>query len=339
MARGLSLFIALAVTACDRGADSQGSSDAGERVDARTNDVAANGCVVGAQLGEAARCTADNQRCSKVLRIVSYNVHALPELVSGENPKDRLRRIGEILAEQRRAGRLPDFVLLQEAFDKEDRLIDRAGFAEVIAGPESSTSLSSGLFALTDHPVVGRDSEAYEACAAEDCLSEKGVLAIATHPEGMPEPAIVITTHLQAQSENDATRIDQINELVPYLDKQGVSSGASIFAGDFNFKARPDHDAHPSYRHFLESTPYLPAGKECLDDPLHCSVDLGPDGNTDEADLWLSTNDHQFYFAADASPYDIAIVSAALTFTEDFEGEPLSDHWAKQFDYCFSWTP
>jgi endonuclease/exonuclease/phosphatase family metal-dependent hydrolase len=296
-------------------------------------------CVAGAMLGGDAVCNADNSQCSYLLRVMHYNVHALPETLSGENPKDRMRRIGEILAERRDAGTQPDFVLLQEAFDKVDRIIDRAGYAYVVQGPTQPIGLDGGLYILSDHPVVGQDKQSFDACADVDCFAEKGVLAISTQVPAMPEPIVIITTHLQAQSENDAVRIQQIDEMLPYLAAQNIESNASVFAGDFNFKAKPDHDAHPSYQHFIDTTPYIPAGKACLDDVVNCSIVLEDATKSDEADVWFSTNDHQFYYASSAARYRLSVRQFEVTFTEDFEGDPLSDHWAREADYCFTWEP
>jgi endonuclease/exonuclease/phosphatase family metal-dependent hydrolase len=301
-------------------------------------------CVVGASFGGDPVCNVDNSQCSYVVRVMHYNVHALPETLSGENPKDRMRRIGEILADRRDAGTQPDFVLLQEAFDKVDRIIDRAGYANVVQGPTQPIGLDGGLYILSDHPVVGQDMQSFIACADVDCFAEKGVLAISTQVAAMPEPIVILTTHLQAQSENDAVRIQQIDELLPYLAAQNIAKSidpgtASVFAGDFNFKAIPDHDAHPSYQHFIDTTPYVPAGKACLDDVVNCAIVLEDPTQSDEADVWFSTNDHQFYYASSAARYRLSVRQFEVTFTEDFEGDPLSDHWAREADYCFTWVP
>lgn len=339
MVGGLLFAACAGAPAADADAQPGSSPDAG-LVDAVLPDAADSplSCVEGAALRQIT-CAPAGSPCSLLFRVLNYNVHALPESISGENPADRLRRIGEILAARRVEGTHPDVVLLQEAFDKEDRLIDRAGYAHVVKGPEQTFGLDSGLYLLADAPVVAEDRVSFNACAGADCFAEKGAVGVALAVDGLPRPLRILTTHLQAQSENDEVRIQQIDELVPYLEAFGVSSDASIFGGDFNFKAKPDHPSHPSYEHFLARTPYRSSGQVCVEGPQPCDIHLDPEGKTDVDDIWYSTNDHQFHHAPPESGYAIEVRAAALTFTEDFEGKPLSDHWGHEFDYCVTFRP
>ncbi len=118
--------LVLALRACGQsglGADDRGDDDDIENGPDVGVALTANQCVDGAAAKGDDVC--NESACSKVVRILNYNVHALPETVSGDNPKDRMRRIGEALASRRQEGTQPDFVLLQEAFDKRDRISDR----------------------------------------------------------------------------------------------------------------------------------------------------------------------------------------------------------------------
>jgi len=130
--------------------------------------------------------------------------------------------------------------------------------------------------------------------------------------------------------------MQQITTLVPFLADAGIFAAPSIFAGDFNFKARTDHDAHPSYAYFVANTPFASTGDTCVNDPASCVTDIGPDGNTDPNDLWWSTNDHQFFFAPVLSGYSLRPISLRLVFTAPFNGEPLSDHWGMEGRYLLS---
>jgi endonuclease/exonuclease/phosphatase family metal-dependent hydrolase len=266
--------------------------------------------------------------------VMTYNVHALPLDFSIPS---RFAEIGDQLAARRAAGTAPDFVVLQEAFvEGVQDLIDRSGYPYFVEGPGPSTlQLNSGLYMLSEYPLLDPTTIIYNKCAVADCGARKGIVAVRVQLPGVPEPIVILTTHMQAHKENDDVRIDQIDQSLSFLSDAGIYEYPSVYAGDFNFKARDDHEAHPSYVHFLANTPYASTGELCVND-TECITGLGPDGNTDEHDLWWSTNDHQFYHAPVVSGYTINPLFFELLFTTPFNGDPLSDHWAVEARYQIS---
>ncbi len=263
------------------------------------------------------------------IRLLSYNVKGLPTEL---DRRRRLQEIGRRLGAMRAEGTAPDFVLLQEAFGGYDGLLEGAGYPHVAFGPSATggfppRALSSGLIVLSEHPIEREERLRFEECAGADCGAAKGVLAVRVRLPGVASPFWVITTHLQAHGENDPERRAQIDQLSDWLDELGAWHAPHLFAGDFNFKAKDDHPSHPSYVRFLERAPYdAPSGKLCLDEPA-CTT-LAPPPATED-DLWWSTPDHQFFLREPSSGIRMGIVRYEVAFTEPFDGDPLSDHWAR----------
>lgn len=267
------------------------------------------------------------------LKVLSYNVKGLPLLTD----LDRLKRIGEILAERRRRGDEPDVVVLQEAFShKARRVRSRAGYPYAIRGPQGGGLFAnaSGLEILSNHPIVERHARRLDDCAFPECWVAKAVVAVEIELPGAPAPVQVLTTHLQADSRNEPVRRNQIDDITVFLDRIGFGGAPAIFAGDFNFKPR-----HSSYHKFLRATPFADAGLACLDAPGACEVVLAP-GPTDRTDVWKTTNDRQFFYQPPGSPVRIEPIRVIRNFTERFEGGErgfLSDHWGYEVHYRIRW--
>jgi endonuclease/exonuclease/phosphatase family metal-dependent hydrolase len=268
------------------------------------------------------------------LKVLSYNIKALPLITD----LDRLKRIGEILTERRRRGDAPDVVVLQEAFArKSDRVRKRAGYPYAIRGPAGGGIFAndSGLEVLSDHPILARHERTLNDCAFPDCLVSKAILGVDLEIPGVPEPIQVFTTHLQAQSENEAVRRNQIDDISVFLGRIRFGRVPAIFAGDFNFKPR-----HASYRKFLAEMPVTDVGSECLGAPATCQVVVGADGRTDLNDVWKTANDRQFYYEPTGSSVRIEPIRVIRNFTERIEGGEdgaLSDHWGYEVHYRIRW--
>jgi endonuclease/exonuclease/phosphatase family metal-dependent hydrolase len=268
------------------------------------------------------------------LKVLTYNVKALPVLTD----LDRLKRIGEILAERRRAGDEPDVVVLQEAFDRKARRVrNRAGYPYAIRGPRDGGLFAnaSGLEVLSNHPIVERHQRRLHDCAFPECLVAKSVVAVTIELPGVPAPVQVLTTHLQADSRNEPVRRNQVDDITVFLGRIAFGGAPAIFAGDFNFKPR-----HPSYHKFVRETPFADAGLRCLAAPAACEVVLEP-GPTDWTDVWKTTNDRQFFYQPPESPLRIEPIRVIRNFTEPVArgGERgfLSDHWGYEVHYRIRW--
>lgn len=206
--------------------------------------VAIQGCApIGLECGApapSARAAPDGE-----LRLVSWNVHALPFDGSRHQRLDNIaREIGR---------RAPDLVLLQEVWLEPDvaRLDCRlAGEYERVPGPRRG-----GLVAFVRHSsswrVDGKASfEKYTAAAPWyrleelDGIAGKGFQGF-TIGDGVRRVAVV-NTHLQAQypargNPYDAERLQQIRQLRSYAAREDRAE-TLLVAGDFNVRA--DETAH-----------------------------------------------------------------------------------------------
>ncbi len=268
------------------------------------------------------------------LKVLTYNIKALPVITN----LDRLKQIGEILAERRRLGNEPDVVVLQEAFvRKSQRVRNRAGYPYAILGPTDGGLFrnSSGLEVLSNHPIVERHERRLDDCAFPECLVSKAVVGVSLGVPGVPAPVEVFTTHLQADTRNDRVRSNQIDDIAVFLERIRFGRVPAIFAGDFNFKPR-----HESYHKFLRETPFTDAGLDCLAALEACEVVIGVHGQTDLYDVWKTTNDRQFYYQPADSPVRIEPIRVIRNFTEPVrrgEGGFLSDHWGYEVHYRIRW--
>jgi len=268
------------------------------------------------------------------LKVLTYNIKGLPLITD----LDRLKRIGEILAERRRRGDEPDVVVLQEAFVRKARRVrERAGYPYAIRGPEPGGPFAnnSGLELLSNYPIVARVQRTLDDCAFPECFVSKSIVGVTLALPGVPEPVQVFTTHLQADTRNDPVRRNQIDDIAVFLDRIRFGGLPAIFAGDFNFKPK-----HPSYHKFLREMPVADAGYDCLGAPSACEVVVGAGGRTDFRDVWKTANDRQFYYQPPGGPVQIEPIRVIRNFTEPFargEDGALSDHWGYEVHYRITW--
>lgn len=269
------------------------------------------------------------------LKILTYNVKGLPLITD----LDRLKRIGEVLAERRRLGDEPDVVVLQEAFvRKAKRVRSRAGYPYVARGPEEATGVfanASGLEILSNHPILAGYGRSFDDCSFPECFVGKSILGVTLALPGVPEPVQVFTTHLQADTRNEAVRRNQIDDITAFLTRIPFGQEPAIFAGDFNFKPK-----HASYHKFLREMPVADAGAACLGAAGACEIVLGAGARLDERDVWKTSNDRQFYYQPPASTLRIEPVRVIRNFTEPVdggEGGYLSDHWGYEVHYRIRW--
>lgn len=271
---------------------------------------------------------------SRELKVLTYNVKGLPLITD----LDRLKRIGEILAERRRRGDEPDVVVLQEAFvRKAKRVRKRAGYPYAIRGPKEGGLFAngSGLEVLSNFPIVARYDRTLNDCAFPECLVAKAITGVTLEVPGVPGPVQVFTTHLQADSRNEPVRRNQIDDIAVWLGRIPFGGAPAIFAGDFNFKPR-----HPSYHKFLREMPVADAGFTCLGAPDACEIVLDANGQTDWTDVWKTSNDRQFYYQPPEGAVRIEPIRVIRNFTEPVEGGEggfLSDHWGYEVHYRIRW--
>ncbi|MCJ8275623.1 MAG: hypothetical protein MJK18_02185, partial [Bdellovibrionales bacterium] len=118
----------------------------------------------------------------------------------------RFDRLVNILNNLQSQGRLPDVLLVQEAFTSKinimdngpiDRLINNSPYRYVQKGPSAlvrtipgaglsylfhSKGVSdAGLLIMSKHPIVAKGQRAFDTCRPEDCLARKGVAYARIH--------------------------------------------------------------------------------------------------------------------------------------------------------------
>ncbi len=178
-------------------------------------------------------------------RILSYNVHGLPSIITGDDTPARMVQIAPLLQGW-------DLVGLQEDWEEANHevLIGQATnpvqlwFDETVS---SDRYYGSGLSVLSSHPVVAQRFVHYTTChglldGASDCLASKGFQAVRLQVgAGQVD---FYNTHLEAGGgdEDDAARAVQVDDLISSLN--GWSAGrAIVFTGDFNLRESDPEDA------------------------------------------------------------------------------------------------
>lgn len=257
------------------------------------------------------------------LHVVSYNIKGLPSFVMGSGYNDaRYALIGKLLAQKS-----SEVVLLQEAFsDLTPSLLAAAGYPHMAEGPGPAKLLGvgSGLYILSQHPIVheARQAFASDACLSWDCLSNKGVQMVRIALPGLPRPLEVYNTHLQAGREDTSVRRAQVKTLLEFFKKQHQEGNPVIFAGDFNF--RPGL-RQQSYLDFSKGTGFGHSGKHCLEKGCAKGEDIGWHG------IWDRAVDHQFFSLA--GEVKLLPLLVERTYREKVEGLKLSDHPAHEVRY------
>jgi endonuclease/exonuclease/phosphatase family metal-dependent hydrolase len=296
------------------------------------------------------------------LSVLIYNVEGLP-WPARKNRTPSLRRIGETLQTMRAKGTGPDIVMLQEAFTPAARdILVQAGYANIVSGPgrrdrrsaeaaDIDTAfkkarkrkkgerfgrlLNSGLYIASDLPLTPLAAEPFSrrACAGFDCLSNKGALVAKVHVGDMPEPLVLLTTHLNSQR---AARVSldrarqahgyQIEENALLLDRVRDPSAPLVLGGDFNMRGDLSR-----FEAFAKAQPYTIVHEFCINQPDVCTVKLSFDGD----EPWLDTQDLQAY--DDGGKVRLVPVEIEAMF-DGLRGELLSDHDGLLVTYELRWT-
>ena len=295
--------------------------------------------------------------------VLTYNVEGLP-WPARRKRGPQLREIGRQLAELRQKNTAPDIVLLQEAFTSEAASIAvRAGYRNYVAGPPAREArpptseeadrslvgrrkrtkgegfghfLSSGLYVLTDFPIVSVDRQPFRRreCAGFDCLANKGILHARIIIPSVPAPVDVFNTHLNSRGAAGvsyerslkAHRL-QVNEINQFIAPRWNPRNALLFGGDFNMGNAPRR-----FQHFAEKTPYRLVHQYCVEPGAGCDVRLSWDGD----EPWMDTQDLQGFTSGQLVTVEPIRVEAM--FDRPWRGKPLSDHDGLLVVYRLSWS-
>jgi len=204
-------------------------------------------------------------RDERSLRVLTYNVIALPKIVFCLD-KQRKRLCGiPYLIRGMMKDYLPDVVVFQEVFEKSalQGLIDNMAaigyrhhsnllnvdydkpgsqilelyesFTGLFQGEQEIPTMSNGgVIIFSRHPIVKEDDMLFSACAGTDCASGKGV-KYAEIQKGTKRYHIFGTHINLSTGPQGTTHIDQYKEFRAFVDRQHIPKREPIIiAGDFN---------------------------------------------------------------------------------------------------------
>ena len=268
------------------------------------------------------------------LRVLTYNVHGIsPWFVGPQSPDTkalgRYREIARRLRALRAQGKAPHLVTIQEAWHPlSARTAKEAGYPYLVegAGARFGKVGGSGLYVLSEYPVVASETIDYKECTGYDCAANKGALHVRVVVPELGRLVDFYTTHMNAD-EAPATpedslkaRIAQILQFAAFVRRTRDQGSVAVLAGDFNFKG-PAQD----FALFKSLTGAANAEEQCL--ASRCTgADPGP--------ILRDSVDHLFQLGSPRSV--LKPTHLALTFTEPHEGKPLSDHVGVEAHYLLT---
>jgi len=158
-----------------------------------------------------------------VIKVASFNVHALPTI----DAKDRMKAIAEYIKDY-------DIIGIQEAWTEKSRELIAEHFPYKAYGNKSRSGLKfgDGLMILSKHPILAAYNTTYEGEAgAEKWWAKKGAMVASIKINGFL--LNFYTTHLQAQKGKKQSRIRK-SQLAQFLMFIGHLDIPKIVTGDFN---------------------------------------------------------------------------------------------------------
>ncbi|AHE55798.1 hypothetical protein NX02_20785 [Sphingomonas sanxanigenens DSM 19645 = NX02] len=298
-------------------------------------------------------------RMSTTIDVLTYNIEGLPwPARSGRGAK--LKRIGAILDDLRRAGEAPDIVLFQEAFSHAAaRAVEHSNYPAIAVGPSrvqrapvrADTDLpgkprlfrgeiglrlmNSGLAVASRYPIVARIAVPYSrpTCAGIDCLANKGMMMARIAIPGVPVPLQIVNTHMNSQG---ASRVSparhlaahnaETAELGTFMRRHWDQSLPAIFGGDFNMR-----DAPKRFAPFWDSQRLALVHRFCIDPANRCDVRLSWDGD----EPWMDTQDLQFF--ASGAQVTVRPIRVEAMFDGSETSPMLSDHDGLRVLYRLEW--
>lgn len=300
---------------------------------------------------------------STTLTVVTYNVAGLPWPARKGSGRG-MARIEQAMRTEWGARR-PDVLLLQEAFTRSAAELPRSiGYSNRVAGPSAGDRstlaapplprslvrerrrakgerwgkwIGSGLQLATDHGItaVVREPFRRHACAGWDCLANKGMMIVALKIPGVPDPVMILNTHLNSRrssgvkpDRSDLAHRQQAIEMAELLQREWVPSAPLIYAGDFNSRG--------TSKRFDFKDRLLPgdlAHRYCHALPDRCAIKMSWDSD----EPWRDTQDLQGFVSG--TRVTVEPIAIEAEFDAPVDGRPLSDHDALRVTYKLSWQP
>lgn len=310
----------LAIAACGDTQSSPGDPDAAEsKLDARLADAPSpDASAPPDALLDARSDASDDAAASGSLTFLTYNVHGLPPVITGDDTTARMTAIGPLLNGFDIAG-------IQEDFLPENHAILEAAAAHSLEIWFSDKDVDTrvygpGLGLFANLVEVERYQEHYTACngivdAGSDCLAAKGFLMVRVAiSEGLEVD--LYDTHLDAGggSADDAAREVQVDQLIASMTTRSAGR-AVVFMGDTNL-SQDDPDEGPLLLRFLDE-----AGLSDSCEAIGC-----PESNHIDRILFRSSD--EVSLAVESWTNEPGFV--------DSESVPLSDHPA--ISVSFGWV-
>ena len=179
------------------------------------------------------------------LHLLTYNIHGLPELVTGDDTPERIRQLSPMLNDYALVG-------LQEDWDASNHniVLDNTEhpysdyFDDTV---DSNRVYGSGLTMLSMVPLLSVTQNHYEQChglldGAADCFASKGFqrAEISLNEE---QSLFVYNTHLEAGSgdEDNLARDSQIDQLLASMASLSPES-PFVLMGDLNLRPTDPED-------------------------------------------------------------------------------------------------
>ncbi len=176
----------------------------------------------------------EEQRPHGDFSLLTYNVAALPEIISDGNPETNVALISPLLNGF-------EMVFVQEDFSYHQELVEATNFSQQTDGNGSSLSLGDGLNRFSNYPFVDFDRAEWNDCSGVfgkkfDCLTPKG-FSVARHTVAPGVEIDIYNTHFDAgrHSDDARARTNQAEQLFAAIDE--VSPPIPfIIVGDTNMK-------------------------------------------------------------------------------------------------------
>ncbi|MBX7240612.1 MAG: sphingomyelin phosphodiesterase [Bacteroidia bacterium] len=169
------------------------------------------------------------------LKILTWNIYMLPNLVKFTKKDERAKEIGELLKHSDY-----DVVVLQEAFRKKSKRIIRKALKKEYPyriEPESkslSLKAGSGIWILSKVKMKKKKDLSFKYCSGiPDCMARKGATMVEGEKNG--KRFHLIGTHLQAEDKYPQTRKRQFRQIMKEMVEPFSQKNIPlIIAGDLN---------------------------------------------------------------------------------------------------------
>lgn len=296
--------------------------------------------------------------------VLTYNISALPwPLETGR--VEALNRIGLYLGKLRERGQEPDIVLLQEAFISGGmkKLLKNSGYPNYVRGPLSEDLaaplnselartleqktyrlrgegwqkiLDSGLYILSNYPIVQKAVHPFHYCAGWDCLANKGIVFARILIPGLPKPLDILNAHLNSRldagvsySRSLVAHKLQVDELDSFTTRARDVGNPFIFGGDYNIRDSVDRVAYV----LAKKRPTTNVRYYCSVISNACDIRIPLEGSKP----WMKARELQGF--ANDSEISVQPVRIEAMFDNISNGEILSDHSGYLVYYRLTWTP